>query len=55
MIRPFYYSNRSPYFNNPFIVEEWIYVDNKIFKYANGPCWVSNIGRVYNQKLKINS
>lgn len=52
MIRPFYYSNRSPYFDRPFIIEKWVYVDNKIFKFANGPCWVSTLGRVYNQNSR---
>lgn len=49
MIRPFYYSNRSPYDNKPFIVEQWRRIDSTILPYANGPCRVSTLGRVYNE------
>ena len=49
MIKPFYYSNRSPYENKPFIIEQWRRIDSTILPYANGPCRVSTLGRVYNE------
>ena len=51
-MRPFYYSNKSPVFDKPFIIEQWKRVDSTIFPYADGPCWVSTLGRIYNENLQ---
>lgn len=51
-MRPIIYSNRSPYYNKPFIIEKWKRIDSTIYPYADGPCWVSTYGRVYNENLK---
>lgn len=50
-MRPFIYGNYSPYANKPFVVEEWRRVDDTVYKYADGPCWISTCGRVYNENM----
>lgn len=49
-MRAFYYSNRSPAWNRPFLVEEWKAVDEPIFPGADGRFSVSNFGRVYDNE-----
>ena len=51
MIRPIIYTNRSPYYNKPFLIEKWKRVDSTIYEYADGPCWVSTYGRAYNENI----
>lgn len=51
-MRPFYFSNLSPYANKPFLIEKWKRVDNSVFQYADGPTWVSTFGRVYSETSK---
>lgn len=51
-MRPFYYSNHSPYYNKPFIIEQWRRVDSTLIQYADGPCHVSTLGRVYNENRR---
>lgn len=53
MERPFYYINRSPYYGRDVSQEEWKRVDNTIYPYADGPCWVSTWGRIYNENKKM--
>lgn len=48
-MKPFIYANRSPVYNKPFIQEEWKRVDDTICPGADGPCWVSNFGRVWSE------
>lgn len=49
MIKPIIYTNHSPYYNKPFLIEEWKRVDSTIYEYVDGPCWVSTYGRVYSE------
>lgn len=50
-MRPFYYSTHSPVYNKPFLVEHWKRIDDTVYPYADGPLWVSNIGRFYNEHI----
>ena len=52
MERAFYYTIRSPYYRRDVSKEEWKRVDNSIYPYANGPCWVSTWGRIYNENMR---
>lgn len=49
-MRPFYYSTHSPIWNKPFIYEEWRRIDDTIYPNADGPLWVSNTGKFYDER-----
>lgn len=50
-MRPFYYSTYSPIWNKPFIYEQWKRVDNTVYPNADGPIWVSNTGKFYDERV----
>lgn len=50
-MRPFIFANHSPVWNKPFIFEKWERVDSRAYPNVDGPCWVSNTGRVYNENI----
>lgn len=50
-MRPFYYSTHSPIWDKPFIYEQWKRVDNSVYPNADGPIWVSNTGKFYDEDV----
>ena len=50
-MRPFIFTNHSPVWNKPFIFEKWERVDSRAYPNVDGPCWVSNTGKVYNENI----
>lgn len=46
------YSTRSPVWNKPFIFEQWKRVEHPLIPYANGPVYISTLGRVWNENKK---
>ena len=51
MERPMIFTSKSPVDNKPFIIEQWKRIDSTVYPDADGPSWVSTLGRVYSENI----
>ena len=52
MVRPIIFSNKSPYYDKPFFIEQWKVIDSTVVCGADGSREVSNYGEVRFTKTK---